>query len=82
MVRWLALNWRLALFAVMAFAIGVFGIRMNWIDRRLEQEKEYRKTRERIDDALIYGDDPAAARRWLRERRPSGAVFRHRDRSR
>lgn len=80
MVRWLALNWKLSLFVVMAFVIGIFGIRMNWIDKRLEQEKAYRKTRENIDEALVYGDDPAAARRWLRERKPTSPVFRHRDR--
>ena len=32
----------------------------------------YVDTRRRMDDADILGDDPAAARRWLHERRQSG----------
>lgn len=62
------MNWRLSLFVLMAFTIGVLGIRMNWIDVRLEREREYRKIREKIDEAPVYGDDPDLARRWLRER--------------
>ena len=32
---------------------------------RLRGLEGYKETRERIDDAEIHGDDPAAAREWL-----------------
>jgi hypothetical protein len=33
-----------------------------------DRAKDYIKTRKRIDEADIVGDDPDAARRWLHER--------------
>lgn len=37
-------------------------------EAQLEGAEAYIETRERIDNAEIVGDDPDAARRWLRER--------------
>jgi hypothetical protein len=78
MVRWLAVNWKLTFLIAASFVMGILGIRMYWVETRLAEEKAYRRTRESIDEAPIYGDDPAAARRWLHERKPTGSVFRHR----
>ena len=40
---------------------------------RSKQDAAYRDTRKRMDDAEIdFGNDPDAARRWLRERGKSG----------
>lgn len=70
MVGWLALirGWKLYALVGLAFVAGLAGLRLYWIETRFAQERAYRHTRERIDDAEIHDDDPAAARRWLRER--------------
>ena len=70
-------NWRLAVILIAAFALGLLRIRSAWLSSALEkakaerdQLKTYKETREVIDHATDQhlGDDPAAARRWLRER--------------
>lgn len=68
MVRWLAVNWKIGLLIGLSFLMGLMRIRMYWVETRLAEEKAYRKTRERIDEAPVYGDDPELARRWLSER--------------
>lgn len=68
-VRWLGL----VLLAV-ASALGYAELRAAQARRDAEGEAElnkatdYIKTRKRMDDADIVGDDPDAARRWLHER--------------
>ncbi len=51
-------------------AAGIFGLgrREGRLRAKSEAEKGYRKTREKIDEADIVGDDPDRARRWLHER--------------
>jgi hypothetical protein len=60
---------------------GVFGLGfiMSWVNSRkaakIEKLKDYKETRKDVDDGdaefdEVVGDDPAAARRWLRERKP------------
>lgn len=62
-----ALSWLLG-------AIG-FGLLAHSLGKREGRQradtaalKDYQKTRKRIDEADIVGDDPDAARRWLHER--------------
>lgn len=74
---WLALidgRWKLYLLVGLAFMAGLIGLRLYWLETRVAQERAYRKTRERIDDAEVHGDDPAAARRWLHERGSRGPL--------
>ncbi len=69
----LALGWLAELAApavalVIAFVGGLFlGKSRERVKQREEAERAYRETRERMDDAEL-GNDPAAARDWLRER--------------
>jgi hypothetical protein len=52
--------------AVLAFLAVYLQGRRDAASRARTRELEgYKKTREAIDDAEIYGDDPAAAREWL-----------------
>ena len=52
------------------WAIGAVWFAGRTAGRRAEQHKAdaaYRKAREKMDEVVV-GDDPAAAREWLRER--------------
>jgi hypothetical protein len=55
-----------ALAKIILTILGVFGLRAD--AARDARNADYIKTREKIDEADIVGDDPDAARRWLRER--------------
>ena len=53
---------------VMAVVAALFlGRRQGQKAERAKIDKAYRKTREKMDEVVV-GDDPDAARRWLRER--------------
>ena len=58
------------LLGVIAGALGLYAKGQS--DAKAKQEtrdlRENIKTREKIDEADIVGDDPSAAARWLRER--------------
>ena len=63
---------RLWLAAALAAAFAILGVylqgRRDAASRARTRELEgYKDTREAIDDAEIHGNDPAAARRWLKE---------------
>ena len=61
--------WLAAALAAIAAFVGIYlRGRKDAASRAHTADLEaYRKTREDIDDAEIHGNDPAAARRWLRE---------------
>lgn len=75
---WVLRNWRLVLIGAAVFGLGMFGLRFAYMHRQLAKERakvqeleSYRTTRRKtdaIDDALR--DDPGAARRAMRERKP------------
>lgn len=75
---WALKNWRLLLIGGAIFVLGMVGIRLAGLSRKLAQAQEqvrdlegYKQTRrvgDEVDTAI--GDDPDAARRVLRERRP------------
>lgn len=44
-----------------------FGRRQGQKSEQAKIDKAYRETREKMDEVVV-GDDPDAARRWLRER--------------
>ena len=53
---------------IMAVVVALFfGRRQGQKAERAKIDKAYRKTREKMDEVVV-GDDPDAARRWLRER--------------
>lgn len=62
--RWLAAAGAAVLAFVGAYLLGRRDARQAG---NTERERDYRKTREAIDDAEIHGNDPDAARRWLHE---------------
>lgn len=74
----MGLIWKLRLtgVAIVAAVLAYFGIRTRILQEQRDDALErahdaeaYVHTRQRIDDATDdLGDDPAAARRWLRER--------------
>lgn len=49
------------------FAALIWGRRSGRAAERAKMDAAYRKTREKMDEVVV-GDDPDAARRWLRER--------------
>lgn len=54
--------------AVAAIVAALFlGRHQGRWDARVEAERAYRKTREKMDEVAV-GDDPEQLRRWLRER--------------
>lgn len=54
--------------AVAAIVAALFlGRHQGRRDARVEAERAYRKTREKMDEVAV-GDDPEQLRRWLRER--------------
>lgn len=59
-----------AISAVVAFVVTAFltGGRMARKKAERDKLKDYRETRERMDDEEHLGDDPAVARDWLRLR--------------
>jgi len=57
----------LALVALMA-GVAAYVWRLRGRQERLNDLEGYRETRDRMDEVNL-GDDPAAAERWLRERR-------------
>ena len=64
-----------AVSALLAAALAVFGVYQHGRKRQrqetaLDAAERYAKTRKEMDDAPDYGNDPDAARRWLRERNP------------
>jgi hypothetical protein len=63
---------KLWLAAALAAAFAILGVylqgRRDAASRARTRDLEgYKDTREAIDDAEVHGDDPAAARRWLKE---------------
>ena len=58
-----------AIGAVIAAVFGawLFGRRQGQKAEQAKIDKAYRETREKMDEVVV-GDDPDAARRWLRER--------------
>jgi hypothetical protein len=59
---------------LMAGAAALVALLVAWLKGRgsvkakIKQAEAYAETRKRIDDEATVGNDPAAARRWLRER--------------
>jgi hypothetical protein len=71
-MTWLtiALGFLLALVALVAWAVvrvGAMADRAARAEEAAHDGQAYRETREKMDEVIV-GDDPAAARRWLRER--------------
>jgi hypothetical protein len=53
---------------IVAIVAALFlGRRQGRLAERAKVDKAYRETREKMDEVVV-GDDPDAARRWLRER--------------
>lgn len=75
---WLLRNWQLALLMALAFVAGAFGIRSSILQTRLERAQKraedleaYRNGRTQADEVdQRIGGDPAAAREFLRNRKP------------
>ena len=65
LVRWL---WRPVLTALALLAVFWRGRARARQQTALGAAEAYAKTRKGMDDAENLGDDPDAARRWLRER--------------
>lgn len=62
--------WILGFIVVLGTLLGFrrSGVKAERTRNEAKQAKDNLKTRERMDNAKIVGDDPAAAREWLRER--------------
>ena len=61
------------IFAVMAGVIAAAGGIIGWLNHKANKEARAKidrklETVERMRDANVVGDDPAAAKRWLSER--------------
>lgn len=77
-MTWLIRNPLLALLLALAFLAGVFRIRSVWLAGELEKAEargreleSYRKGRTEADEVdENIGGDPAAAREYLRNRKP------------
>lgn len=75
---WLIRNWQLALLMAVAFLAAALGIRSSWLSTRLERAQKrvedlesYRNGRTQADEVdQRIGGDPAAARKYLRNRKP------------
>lgn len=73
---WVLRNWKLVLLVALGVILGAMKIRIEWLDRKLEQERarsteldNYRQQRKQADEVdEEIGDDPAAARQWLHDR--------------
>lgn len=62
-----AVSWLLGAI-VFAFVMRGIGRREGRQGAYLRRAEGYQKTRKKMDDADIVGNDPDAARRWLHER--------------
>lgn len=75
---WALRNWQLVLIATLAFLLGIVGIRSASLSNRLAAAKakakeleSYRNGRNDADEVdRTIGGDPAAAREFLRNRKP------------
>ena len=78
MIGWVFMNWRLILLAAAAFGFAALGIRVQWLaaaldraERRADEAEAYKRGRVKYDQIdHVLADDPAAAREFLRKRKP------------